>query len=108
MTQVSETQPPQHFARDGQGLLLPLPGQTQRQSRVLLDGEFRKKFAVLEHEAEPFATQRAEFLVVELTKGSPFKANLAPRYRQDSGQAVQQRGFAGATLTGNGCHLTAT
>ncbi len=57
MTQFSETQPTQHFARDGQSLLLPLPGQTQRQSCILFDGEFRKKFAVLEHEAEPFATQ---------------------------------------------------
>lgn len=108
MTQISKTQPTQHLAGDSQGLLFPLSCQTQRQGGVLLYGELRKQFAVLENEAEPFTTQRAEFLVAEFTEDSPLEANLAARYRQNTGQAVQQRGLTGATVPGNGCDLTAT
>lgn len=56
MTQISQSQATQNLAGGSQCFFFSLSGQTQRQGRILLDSELRKQFAVLEYEAEPFAT----------------------------------------------------
>lgn len=103
--QLAEPEPFEDGARGGEGGLLALPGEAQRQGGVLLDGQLRQQLAVLEDESEAFAAQCADLFVAEVTERPSFETYLPALGGKHPGQAVQERGLAGTALTGDGGDL---
>lgn len=99
LPQLSKTESTKNLTSCGQRLRLALPGQAQWQRGVLLHGQLRQEFAVLEYKSEALASQRTEFFVVELTEVAALETDLSARHGQDPCETVQQRRFAGATLS---------
>ena len=83
-------------SRAGPGRAAPGARQQQRQRDVLLGRQLGDQLAGLEHEPEPVAAQCAAPVVAERVQALPVEPGLALAGDQDAGQAVQQRGLAGA------------
>jgi hypothetical protein len=94
--QAFQLQPREPLLGFLQGLLAADAAEQQRQRYVFLRGELGNQLSELEYEAErvtPDCAAGRFVLGVQPVAGEP---DLAPVGGQDAGQAVQQRGLAGA------------
>jgi hypothetical protein len=73
------------------------PGDGQRQQDVLLRRQGRDQVERLEDEADPVAAQQREVALLELRViSTPPRKTLNRRWEVEPGEAVHQRGLAGA------------
>ncbi|GGS04024.1 hypothetical protein GCM10010269_48570 [Streptomyces humidus] len=64
--------------------------QPEWQRSVFLYRQLGKKLTVLEHEAELFTPERAEFIVAESAKRTSIEMYATRRHRKHAGQTVEK------------------